>query len=67
MIIFLFKLLDELRHDYNATFYLLNSLVDYIVFVYSLYFYSLVYLFLFYYLEGHKFISSGYYGLTLMK
>ena len=34
LIIFLFKLLDELWHDYNATFYVLNNLVDSIVSVF---------------------------------
>ena len=34
LIIFLFKLLDELWHDYNAIFYLLNTLVDSIVSVF---------------------------------
>ena len=34
LIIFLFKLLDELWHDYNVIFYLLNSLVDSIVSVF---------------------------------
>ena len=34
LIIFLFKLLDELWHDYNAIFYLLNNLVDSIVSVF---------------------------------
>ena len=34
LIIFLFKLLDELWHDYNAIFYLLSSLVDSTVFVF---------------------------------
>ena len=41
LIIFLFKLPDELRHDYNAIFYLLNNLVDSIVsvfLVFALYF-----------------------------
>ena len=49
MIIFLFKLLDELRDDYNAIFYLLNNLVYSIVSVffgfYLVFFYSLVYSF----------------------
>ena len=34
LIIFLFKLLDELWDDYNAIFYLLNNLVDSIVSVF---------------------------------
>ena len=79
LIIFLFKLLDELWHDYNAIFYLLNNLVDSIVSVffgfYLVFFYTLVdsfiillfiYLFI-YYLEGHKFSSPGYFVLTLIK
>ena len=50
LIIFLFKILDELWHDYNAIFYLLNNLVDSIVSVffgfYLVFFYSLVYSFI---------------------
>ena len=50
LIIFLFKLLDELWLDYNAIFYLLNSLVDSIVSVffsfYLVFFYSLAYSFI---------------------
>ena len=50
LIIFLFKLLDELWHDYNAIFYLLNNLVDSIVSVffgfYLVFFHSLVYSFI---------------------
>ena len=41
LVIFLFKLFDELWHDYNAIFYLLNNLVDSIVsvfLVFTLYF-----------------------------
>ena len=34
LIIFLFKLRDELCHDYNATFNILNNLVDSIVSVF---------------------------------
>ena len=49
LIIFLFKLVDELRDDYNAIFYLLNNLVYSIVSVffgfYLVFFYSLVYSF----------------------
>ena len=50
LIIFLIKLLDELWHDYNAIFYLLNTSVDSIVSVffgvYLVFFYSLVYSFI---------------------
>ena len=60
LIIFLFKLLDELWDYYNAIFYLLNNLVDSIVSVFLIGF-NLVFL------EGHKFISPGYFVLTLIK
>ena len=48
LIIFLFKLLDELWDYYNAIFYLLNNLVDSIVSVFLIgfnlvFFHSLVY------------------------
>ena len=50
LIIFLFKLLDELWDYYNAIFYLLNNLVDSIVSVffgfYLVFFHSLVYSFI---------------------
>ena len=49
LISFLFKLLDELWHDYKVIFYLLNNLVDSTVSVFgffTLYFYSLVYSFI---------------------
>ena len=52
LIIFLFKLLDELWDDYNAIFYLLNNLVDSIVSVFLIgfnlvfFFHSLVYSFI---------------------
>ena len=50
LIIFLFMSLDELWYDYNAIFYLLNNLVDSIVFVFFVFlpliFYSLVYSFI---------------------
>ena len=78
LIIFLFKLLDELWHDYNAIFYLLSNLVASIVSVFICFYlvffiacyificYFIIYLFI-YYLEGHKFISPGYFVLTLIK
>ena len=49
LIIFLFKLLNGLWDDYNATFYLLNNLVDSMVsvfFGFYLVLYSLVYSFI---------------------
>ena len=51
LIIFLFKLLDELWDYYNAIFYLLNNLVDSIVSVFLIgfnlvFFHSLVYSFI---------------------
>ena len=51
LIIFLFKLLDELWDYYNAIFYLLNNLVDSIVSVFLIgfnlvFFHSLVYWFI---------------------
>ena len=51
LIIFLFKLLDELWDYYNAIFYLLNNLVDSIVPVFLIgfnfvFFHSLVYSFI---------------------
>ena len=76
LIIFLFKLLDELWDDYNAIFYLLNNLVDsivsvffgfYLVFFIAWYTHLLLYHLFIYYLEGHKFISPGYFALTLIK
>ena len=50
LISFLFKLLDELWHDYKVIFYLLNNLIDSTVSVFfgffTSYFYSLVYSFI---------------------
>ena len=72
---FSFKLLDELWHDYNVIFYLFNSLVDSIVSVFfgfssffiAYYTHLLFYNLFIYYFEGHNFISSGYFVLTLIK